>query len=120
MRIPTDISLSTYIRRLIKQNHIERFYLTDDWKEMRKDVIEENHNECFKCKERGKITTAECVHHVLHVKDRPDLALSKYYTDAEGMKHIQLMPLCNACHNIEHPEKLQRKETERFTNKERW
>lgn len=121
MRIPTDISLTAYIRQLIAAGCIEQFYFTEDWKELRLDVLEEFHNECAECMKRGRYTRADCVHHVNHVKNRPDLALSKYYTDREGKKQRQLVPLCNACHNIEHPEKrTNSRGKDKFFNEERW
>lgn len=121
VRIPNDISLETYIRRLIKANRIIDFYKSDDWLELKAEVLEHFHNECQRCLEKGKVTFAQCVHHVNHVKKRPDLALSKYYIDDKGNKQYNLLPLCNACHNIEHPEKLNSNiYNNKFINKERW
>ena len=121
MRIPTDISLAKYIRNLIEENKIEVFYQTDDWKELRQEVQEELHYECQECLKHGIYTRADCVHHVNHVTKRPDLALSKYYKDHEGNEHRQLIPLCNACHNMEHPEKgFKNQGKERYSNIERW
>lgn len=119
MRIPKEISLETYIRELIKNNRLIEFYKSDDWIELRADVLEEYHNECQECLKRGIVTRAECVHHVNHVRNRPDLALSKTYTDKDGNEHQQLIPLCNPCHNIMHPEKGNPKKSE-FTNVEKW
>lgn len=121
MRIPTDISLAAYIKRLIRDNKIVEFYKTDDWRELRLDILNDFHYECQGCLKKGKYTRADCVHHVNHVKDRPDLALSRYYIDKHGKKQYQLVPLCNICHNIEHPEKLMTEEQKnKFTNEERW
>lgn len=121
MRIPTDVSLATYILRLIRDDRLEVFYQTDDWKDLRIDVLEEFNYECQSCLKLGKYTRAVCVHHVNHVRKRPDLALSRYYIDKHGKKQRQLVPLCNTCHNIEHPEKfLGEKYKEKFTNEERW
>lgn len=47
------------------------------------------------CKADGKVTLAQCVHHIKHLKDHPELALD--------INNLQ--SLCNACHNIMHPEK---------------
>ena len=120
MRIPKDIPLSVYIRRLISRNKIVEFYQTEDWKELRVEVLEDFHYECQRCLEHGKYTRADCVHHVHEVKYRPDLALTKHYVDKDGKKIIQLLPLCNTCHNLEHDKlgKWQRKDM--FTNVERW
>lgn len=120
VRIPTDVTLVTYIRRLIADDNIQEFYHTDDWKELREEVREELHNECQECLKRGRYTDADCVHHVNEVRVRPDLALSKYYTDTEGKKHRQLVPLCNTCHNIIHDKLGQWQRKDKFTNEERW
>lgn len=120
MRIPSNISQAKYIHRLIEEDRIEVFYHTEDWKELKQEVLDELHYECQECLKKGIYTRADCVHHVNEVKHRPDLALSKYYTDHEGKQHRQLIPLCNTCHNIVHDKlgKWQRKD--RFSNEERW
>lgn len=121
MRIPKEISLVSYINKLIAENRLEEFYWTDDWKEQRQEVLEELHFECQECLKFGKYTRADCVHHVNEVRHRPELALSKYYIDRNGIKKRQLVPLCNSCHNKEHPEKgLKKGKKERFTNEELW
>ena len=121
MRIPTDRNLADWIRELIKDNNIIKFYKTDDWLELNEEVKYEHHYECVECLKKGKYTRAECVHHVNKVKDRPDLALSKYYTDIHGNKQKNLVPLCNKCHNKEHPEKFAKfKKKDKFTNEEKW
>ena len=120
MRIPIDIPLAKWIRQLIRDNKVEKFYLTDDWKELRQDVLEFFHFECQECLKKGNYTKADCVHHVNEVRVRPDLALSRMYTDHKGQQQYNLMPLCNACHNMVHDKlgEWQRKDT--FTNIERW
>lgn len=120
MRVPTDIPLAVYIRRLIKDDRLEEFYQTDDWKELRADVLDDFHNECQRCLEHGEYSHADCVHHVNEVRHRPDLALSRHYLDKDGQEQVQLLPLCNTCHNLVHDKlgKWQRKD--KFTNEERW
>lgn len=120
MRIPTDISLATWIRQLIADNRLILFYKTKDWIELKDEVMEENHFECQECLKHGKYTRADCVHHVNEVRKRPDLALSKYYTDSEGKKQKNLVPLCNKCHNIIHDKLGNWQRKDKFTNEERW
>lgn len=77
-----------------------------------------DHNECQKHKRRGKFMSAEVVHHIKHLKDRPDLALSIYDGDER-----QLESLCWICHQEEHPEKRKKRYPPRadvFRNEERW
>lgn len=120
MRIPKDIPLAAYIRRLIREDKIYVFYKTDDWLELRAEVLEDFHNECAECLKQGNYTRADCVHHVNEVKVKPELALSKYYIDKEGKKHRQLIPLCKRCHNIVHEKLSEVNQTQGFTNEERW
>ena len=120
MRIPKDISLVAYIRQLISENKIVLFYKSEDWIELKDEVLEELHNECQHCLKRGRYTRADCVHHVNEVRVRPDLALSKYYTDKEGKRQRQLLPLCNTCHNIVHDKLGNWQRKDKFINEERW
>ena len=63
-----------------------------------------DHNECQHCKEQGKCTTEELVvHHIKHLRDRPDLALSIW---DPVTKERQLVTICRGCHELEHPERL--------------
>lgn len=120
MRIPRDIPLATYIRRLIRDNKLEKFYFTEDWKELREDVLDFFNNECQECLKKGRYTEADCVHHVNEVRNRPDLALSRYFTDSEGKRQANLVPLCNQCHNIVHDKLGEWQRKDKFTNEERW
>lgn len=120
MRIPTDVSLVTYIRNLIDTDRLFAFYKTDDWLELREEVLIEHHYECQECLKRGRYSRADCVHHVNEVKKRPDLALSRTYKDKDGQEHKQLIPLCNVCHNNEHKRFSGQQGKDRFVNEERW
>lgn len=120
MRIPKDIPLAVYIRRLIKAGKVEQFYFTDEWKELRQDVLDFFHNECQECLKKGRYTEANCVHHVNEVRHRPELALSRYYIDSKGIKQHNLVPLCNQCHNNVHDKLGEWQRKDRFTNEERW
>ena len=75
------------------------------WRTLRAEVMRQHHNECVMCRQAGKITKATTVHHVYHVKEYPQYALSQYiYKD--GVRIVNLIPLCDGCHNREHPEKF--------------
>jgi hypothetical protein len=92
------------LRRLIDDGQEERFYSWRDWKRLSHIVRTRLDNcECQKCKARGKYAPAEIVHHVQRLRERPDLALSIY--DPETKKR-NLISLCRACHELEHPERL--------------
>lgn len=120
-----------YINKLIEKDELWRFYKSKEWITLRDNVLMEQHNECQKCKDRGIIKRYDTdskgkkklittVHHERHVRDYPELALSKYYIDENGIKRRQLNTICKACHNNEHPEKQIRNKSEKFVNEERW
>lgn len=120
MRVPIDIPLVVWIRQLYKLNKIYLFYKTADWIELKNEVLEDYHNECQMCIKKGKVTRADCVHHINHVRNRPDMALTRYYEE-NGEQKENLIPLCDACHNKEHPEKFgSGKSKDKFVNEERW
>lgn len=120
MRVPKDIPLATYIRQLIRDDKLPRFYFTEDWKELRIAVLEAFHYECQDCLKRGVYTKAVCVHHVNEVRLRPDLALSRWYVDNKGQRQPNLVPLCNKCHNLIHDKLGEYQRQDKFTNEERW
>ena len=101
MNVPTDRSLVTWIRELEKAGKLYELYRTPSYRELRREVMEEHHGECYDCKQHGKYTPAVHVHHDKEVKDYPELAMSKYWYDKDG-KHLQLIPLCHACHDKRH------------------
>lgn len=97
------------LRRLIAAGNVARFYWWPEWADpdprrgIRAAVLKMDNYECQACKARGKYSRGEIVHHVKHLRDRPDLALS-VYDPATGAR--QLVSLCKACHEAEHPESL--------------
>ena len=124
-RIPQDIALDVWIRQLIREDKIYLFYKSDDWLELRDEVMKDAHYECQHCLKNGIYKRAEMVHHINEVRKRPDLALTREFVDAiTNEKIINLIALCNSCHEKEHPDRfgnyrLQRG-IERFTNEEKW
>lgn len=74
-----------------------------------------DHYECQHCKAAGRYRRAEIVHHVKHLRDRPDLALSIWDGDER-----QLVSVCKPCHEAEHPESLRKWETVQPVTTERW
>jgi 5-methylcytosine-specific restriction endonuclease McrA len=120
MRIPKDIPLAVYIKRLIEADKVEQFYFTEDWKELREYVLDFYHYECQECLKKGDYTKADCVHHVMEVRQHPRLALSMYYVDDKGKNQRNLVPLCNQCHNIVHDKLGEWQRKDKFTNEEKW
>lgn len=120
------------IRTLIQTNELWRFYKSKEWIRLKTQILKANHYECAECRRHGIITRYDTdseghvrllstVHHVCHVRDHPELALSRYYKDYEtGEMRPNLVPVCKACHNKLHPEKTHRHKEGAFTNTERW
>lgn len=123
-RIPNDISLATWIRQLIDQNKIYQFYKSDDWIQLRDEVLRDAHYECQLCLQQGIYRRAEMVHHINEVRKRPDLALTREFVDTVTReKKVNLIALCNPCHERVHDRcgNFKRQNgREQFRNEERW
>ena len=96
------------LRKLTATGHEELFYSWSEWAGpdgIRQAVLKLDNCECQICKARGKYSRGSIVHHVKHLRERPDLALSVYDPDT-GER--QLVTVCKACHEEAHPESLRR------------
>lgn len=100
----TQQELTTWIKRLIAENELWKFYKSKEFRELQRDVLKEQHNECQICKQRGVITRADTVHHNQYVRTHPELALSKTYV-VGGKEYRNLIAVCKSCHNKIHKEK---------------
>lgn len=89
------------IRQWIAQDQVHRFYDSTAWRKKRREVLKAQKGECQICKARGKYRKATIVHHVQHLKDRPDLALTSKNPETGAP---QLVALCKKCHEEQHPE----------------
>ena len=89
------------LNSLLAEGQEGKFYDWKAWDHVREKVLEMDHYECQMCKARGRYAPAYIVHHVKHLRDRPDLALSIWDGDQR-----QLVAVCKACHEKEHPEAL--------------
>lgn len=98
----TQEELIEWICRLIKENNLHSFYISIYWVRLRKEVLIEDRYECQLCKAKGYYKRANTVHHMNRVRERPDLALSKFYIDENGEKKRQLLSVCFDCHEEEH------------------
>lgn len=94
-----------------------RFYGSKDWDKVSAMVRKADHYQCVLC---GSARRPLIVHHVKHLKDRPDLALSLRDPDT-GER--QLITVCKRCHEKLHPEALQEKRSGKKVDEisaERW
>lgn len=97
------------------------FYDSPEWRAKRRQILAADRYECQECKRRGRYSRAVIVHHVQHLEDHPELALSDVYTDAHGVDRRQLISVCHDCHEtVCHPERLRRAEPEAPPTVERW
>ena len=112
------------LRSLIARGQEARFYWWPEWadpkpeKGARAAVLCLDRGECQICKSRGKFARGTIVHHVRHLRERPDLALSIYDPDTGAR---QLITVCKSCHEEEHPEALRKAQAAREPiTEERW
>ena len=93
------------------------FYAKNVWRQMAGFVRNFDRNECQICKKRGKYSRGFIVHHIKHLEDRPDLALS-LFDEATGER--QLITLCKKCHEEQHQAEFSTAQTKEPTTLERW
>ncbi len=79
------------------------WYNSAAWSHKRAEVLRIDHYECQRCRARGRYRKAALVHHVKHLRDRPDLALSIFDPDT-GER--QLVSVCRSCHEELYPESM--------------
>ena len=97
------------LKDLIASGREHLFYTWTEWLEVRGEALKLDHNECWKCRTvYHRYRRAKLVHHVQHLKERPDLALNLWWRGER-----QLVSLCRDCHEEEHPERFEKRWTER-------
>lgn len=70
-------------------------YNSAKWAATRERILRRDHYQCRLCRRYGRNREAQEVHHIKPVEIRPDLAFTPE----------NLISLCHACHNKQHPEK---------------
>ena len=78
------------------------FYVSPEWRRLRKQVLASDRGECLDCRRRGYYNKANTVHHVMHLDKHPELALSVEYVDSDGQTQRNLVSLCHECHEARH------------------
>lgn len=91
------------LESLVEAGTPEAFYSWRRWRRLREEVKRLDNYECQVCKSKGRYARGTTVHHVKHLVDRPDLALSVFDPDT-GQR--QLLTVCVECHKALHPENL--------------
>ena len=109
------------IALLVEGGREHDFYCSAIWHRKRDEILRRDRYECQICKSRGKYKRAELVHHVQHLKDRPDLALADTYPGEDGQEQRLMICVCIECHdNVCHPDRMRKERKEKFTTEERW
>lgn len=105
---------------MIMYRKTDPFYLSKEWRRLRKVVLSKHKSECQYCKARGIYTKATHVHHDLHRDKYPEYELMEYVALPDGTKIKNLIPCCKDCHEtVAHPERLRWNKKEQLTE-ERW
>lgn len=81
-----------WVLSLIAAGKLHLFYISKPWIHARDQVMQEQHYECQDCKQAGRFSPAEVVHHVKPLRMYPRLALTK----------SNLVCLCASCHWVRH------------------
>ena len=99
------LSISQKDRGFICLNmNTKEFYLSEKWKRKRRYILRRDSYECQMCRRYGRHIEAVEVHHIKHLDEYPELALDD----------SNLISLCHACHNAQHPEKIRAAQDARF------
>ncbi len=103
------------------RNDTAQFYNSRKWRKIRREILKADHFECQTCKYKyHRYRRADTVHHVNHLKVRPDLALEPMYRDpARHEDRRNLISLCHDCHEEAHGWRMGKDKTEPITE-ERW
>lgn len=96
MKYNPDIWPASWILGLIAQDNLHAFYVSAEWKDLRKVVLKKQKSRCYDCMRKSPAVNRRGVHvhHVNPVRERPDLALSEY----DELGNINLICLCDSCH----------------------
>ncbi len=92
------MQVSDKLIKAIYQGNVHKFYISTPWRKTRLKALERDNKECISCRDKGLVTIATCVHHKVHLKANPYM----------GLVLDNLVSLCDACHNLAHPEKIKK------------
>lgn len=96
------------------------FYLSKEWRKLRREVLQKYKNECQIHKAKGQYRRATHVHHEFHLDKYPEYALMEFVKLPDGTLKRNLTPVCKDCHEtVCHPERLRWNKKEPLTE-ERW
>ena len=108
-----------YVRDCISSD-VHLFYTWQKWLNKRAEILAADKYECQICKHKyHRYRKATTVHHVNHLKARPELALEAWYHDpATHEDRRNLVSLCHDCHEEVHG--YRKKDAAEPLTEERW
>lgn len=91
-----DLWPASWILSLIAAGNVHGFYVSREWKQLSRRIRKQQRCRCWDCahKSPARISRGVTVHHVIPLRERPDLALSEF--DERG--NPNLICLCHSCH----------------------
>lgn len=90
---------------ILQFSDIREFYKTYTWKKFRNEQMRKKKYRCEECWKKGYYRKATVLHHIKHLREYPELALTESNMEA----------LCEECHKEAHPEEFKKTKF-----KERW
>lgn len=108
---PEQIAVGDWVRDIAARSARgwKAFYHTKEWTKKREEILQRDRYSCQRCRENGRYSRADTVHHIKYLRNEPELAL----TDSN------LVSLCSACHEDEHADD-KKGDIKGYFNAERW
>lgn len=78
--------------KLFRNQDSQRFYNSNHWKRVSKDIKSRDKGMCIVCLNNNKIKHKDIIHHIVPLEDSKELSL----------KHRNLISVCLSCHNTIH------------------
>ena len=111
----------------INSGDVSKFYNSRRWRRLSRQIKADDKNECQICKHKYKrYRRADVAHHEKHIRRYPNLCMSKYYIDDNGVRKRNIVSVCKECHELEcHPgrraqEREKEIKVEKYFSEERW
>lgn len=75
-----------------REPHIVAFYRSAKWRKLRSMILAASNNMCVPCLERGELTHADTVHHLIEVRE----------DWSKRLERSNCIAVCRACHEAFH------------------
>ena len=91
---------NSYYNRYKRDIQSQNFYNSKEWKHIRQLILSRDLGLCVPCRKAGLITHSRLVHHIIELKE----------DRAKGLEPINLITVCEGCHNKIHSDYKKNKE----------